>query len=539
MPNPDLTAISFTNFVGGINTVKATSQLAPNEFHDAQNTDLYPLGGFSKRGGTTAVISGVNSSGNTHGFYSAHYGIGGGKVLNFLVTGTKLYSITQSFGAATDITSGLVITDAAADIWSFDILNDLVVLGNGVDTPIQIDPTPAAGTLLSGLPFTTFKFPVQFRGYMFYFVPTVSGSVLYDRVYFSSINDPTTVGANNFIDIAKGSGGGIQGAIVYNGYLYVFKRSGIYQIIYQPTVIDSAGDLFPFIQNPNPIVSSIGTQSNRSLTRFSTPATHATPGIEYVFFVDQFGIPRVFDGTITMGFESKIGTSTDSTVTTLASMDLTKTSICHAVNYQSKNRIMAFLSKTGGSSNDTCWILDYTVGFSIMRYRYFTSMGFSSVCEQTDGTFRPYLTDFASTIYKIDTGVSDDQTSSQSGVVDYIVTGDTNSGDISMQLNFLEMHIRGITAQQTGGTFSGSGTGSVDVSFYIDGQLTPFLTNNVPLSPASGAAAIIQDQSTEIRQTGKTLRIKMGSHDTVNDALFVEQFSVLASARMKSQLNQI
>src|SRR5574343_176450 len=158
MPITSHKQIDFFNNVMGLNTMKSGILLSHDEFRDCQDIDLFPIGGWSKRNGYSLLNSTPVGSSSCNGLFMARYSLNGGTNIFYLVSGTKLYKMTSGLGGTwTDITGGLTITNNANYIWHFDILNDICVLSNGVDTPIQIDSSGTA-TAFPSMPFTTYKF---------------------------------------------------------------------------------------------------------------------------------------------------------------------------------------------------------------------------------------------------------------------------------------------------------------------------------------------------------------------------------------------
>lgn len=520
------TFTDFFDLTGGLNTVDSAIRLKKSEARDLQDIDFFPIGGISKRNGY--VNFGQYGSGIIVGVYQARYSLAGGTNILFSVNNGALYSVDTSTGTHTGITNGLSITVGANNIWCFDILNNICVLGNGLDNPIQINSTPTATALTSGLPFTSFLFPVQSRGYMWYFRPTVSGSILYDRGYFSSINDPVTVGTNNFVDIGKGQGGDVKGAVDYKTYLYVFKRNGIYQLTFQPTQVNSSGDLFPWTQYPNPVVPGVGTQSHRSIVKFTTPSTHPSPGQELVFFVDQYGVPRIFDGTTTLSFSSKIGYSRDTNILSLSNMDASRSAYAFSINYPAKNKILFFLSKTG-SKQDTCWVLDYSTGFAISRYKFAVPMNVGTLVEKSDGTSKPFAADYTGGFYELDRGTTD----AGFPINDYYITPDVFSKTPALQNKWFFCELRGINGSTSQGT---------RLSYYQDASDTPTLSDTKSLANtqttwgdgpppmiwgiSSWAKQGISTKTSEIGLVSKTLRTKIESVNKLTDSLMLEGWTI-------------
>lgn len=527
--------IDHYNMVDGLNTVSSAIRLKPSEFRDIQNMRYFPIGGFSKRNGYDALndVAVGAGAGACTGLYQGRYSLNGGTNIAYLVSGSKLWSMSAALGGTwTDATNGLTITAGDNNLWNFSILNNIVVAGNGnTDASFQIDSGGTATALNPG-PFTKFLFAVECRGYMWYLVPTVGGNVLYDRVYFSNINDPTTVGTNNFVDIGKGQGGDVRGAADYKGYFYVWKRHGIYQLNYQPTRINSSGTLFPWTEFPNPIVPGVGTQSPRSIVKFTTPSTHTTPGQELIFFVDQFGNPRIFDGVNTISFSSKIGSSRDTTIKCLEDMNQARNPYSFAINNPKKNIIQCWLSENN-SRQDTTWVLDYNVGFSWGRDDYYSAFNCGALFEKSDGTFFPFVADYAGKVYQLETGTTDDG----QPINDYAVTGDDYLKSPALKSKWYFAETRGV---------NGSDDQATKVTHYINGEDTPVKSSEISLANAQTEWSTVGDpeptmiwardswaksglvtRSTEINMDSKTLRTKFESVDKLNDTLIVEGFSLL------------
>lgn len=540
MAKSDYSIIDFYNLVSGLNTVSSAIRLKTDEARDVQDMDYAPIGGITKRNGYDALNDIAVSASACTGLFMARYSTAGGTNLAYLVSGTKLWSMAAALGGTwTDATNGLTITAGNNNIWNFAILNNTAVAGNGdTDASFKINSAGVATALTPG-PFTKFLFPVEARGYMWYFVPTVAATIEYDRCYFSNINDPGTVGANNYIDVAKGQGGDVRGAVEYKTYLYIFKLHGIYQVNYQPTRVNSAGTIFPWNETPNPIVPGVGTASHRSIVKFTTPTTHTTPGQELVFFIDQNGVPRIFDGSSTMSFASKIGSSRDNSILSLSNMDRTRSRYAHAVNYPDKNRIIFWLSQTN-SKQDRPWVLDYTTGFAISRYKYFLPFNCSALFEKSDGTFKPYAGDYAGQVHQLDQGSTDNG----QPIDDYYVTGDTfnKSPMLRSKWRFLEM--RGA---------NGSTTQATKISYYINGEDTPVSMDTKTMAKSqtqwslgSNHAMVwgagtqwakrgLTTVTSEIGLESKTLRTRIESEDKTNDSLTLEGWSLAADTLGTSQ----
>lgn len=529
------------DFTGGINTVSSSIALKQNECRDSQNIDYFPIGGFSKRNGYTRLSASPYGTDPVAGLYMARYNLNGGTNIAYMFQGSKLYSMSSALGGTwTDITGALTVTAGANNIWTFAMLNDICVAANGTNTPIQISSAGVASALTSGtFTPTNYKFATQSRGYMWYFAPTIGGTVQYDRGYFSDINDPTTVGANNFINVGRGQSGDIKGAVEFKTYLYVFKRHGIYQLIFQPTQVDSSGNTFPWVQNPNPVVPGVGTQSHRSIVKFTTPSTHPTPGQEYIFFVDQFGVPRIFDGATTLSFSSKIGYSRDTAIPSLSDMDSSRLPYTFCINYPSKNKILIFMSRLN-SQQDTCWVMDYSNGFAIGRYKYNVAFNAGDLFETSGGLFKPFCGDYVGETHELDSGTTDNG----GPINDYYVGVEHFFKSPSYRSSWANIDIRGTT---------GSSDQKIKVSYYIDGDDTvgfepdPFSLQDVQTLWGSSqpmtwgisewSKKTFLTKTSEINILARTLRTKIESDNKTTDTYTIEGYTLWADPRGKVQIS--
>jgi len=525
--------LDYYNTTGGIDTISSSVALGNTKLRDAQNVNYFPVGGLQWRNGYTALNSSAVGASACNGVYMARFS--NGTNLALLVANSKLYKMDNLDGTWDDITNGVTISSLATAPVTFDMLNDIVVMSNGINTSWQ---TNSSGTtqVVQGTPaFTSALFNIQYHGYMFWGRTTESATLQPDRLRFSDLNDPNSfsmLGSNNFIDVSKKTGGDVRGAVVYGPYLYVFKRHGIYQIVYQPTQVNSAGDLFPFTSNPQPIVPNVGTQSHRSIVKFTTPITNQQEsGRELVFFVDQFGVPRIFDGNTTVQIGHSISKSRDTNIMSLADMDRTMLPYVWAVNYPDRNQILCFMSDDG-SQMDTCWVLDYTTGFSWGRHQFAHDFASGALFEKTDGSWVPYFGDYAGKVYQYDSGTSDAGTAISS----YAIWGDAFAEKPSINSKWTWIELKGTT----GGTSQfitievyPNGSDATDGRFATQAALA---TTQTTWGTSGAGGTMIWGTSTwarsglttstkELGLEAKTLRIKL-SNSTLDHTATIEGFAV-------------
>jgi hypothetical protein len=530
--------IDFYKTTGGVDTVSSSVNLGPTKLRDAQNVNYFPLGGVEWRSGYTALNSSAVGAATCNGVYMARFSSGTNIAL--LVANSKLYKMTGLNGTWTDITNGITISSSSSFPVTFAMLNDTVVMSNGNDTSWQTDSSGTTQVIQGTPAFTSALFNIEYHGYMFWGQTVETATRQYDRLRFSDLNNPnsfTMLSSNNFIDVAKKAGGDLRGAVVFGPYLYLFKRHGIYQITFQPTSVNSSGTLFPFTENPQPIVPNVGTQSHRSICKFTTPITNAREsGRELVFFVDQFGIPRIFDGQTTVQIGYPISKSRDSNIRSLTNMDRTQLPYVWALNYPDRNQVWCFMS-SASSQMDTCWVLDYSVDFVWARHSFATNFASGALFEKTDGTWKPYLGDYAGKVYEHDSGTSDNGTA----ITSYALWGDAFAGQASILSNWPWIEIKGAT---------GDSSQTVTISVYPDGSDSPNSTFTTSTTLASSstlwgsgmtwgtstwARRGVSTMQKELGLDAKTLRVKL-SNSTLNNTASIEGFSLNVIPKGVSQV---
>ena len=99
---------------------------------------------------------------------------------------------------------------------------NLLILGNGIDTPKRYDSSNGVAALGGGPP-STGNFPVSFLGRCW----MASGDILYYSAV-GNCEDWTTAGGN--IQVERGSGN-ITGLYIFMGELIIFKRTRIYRML--------------------------------------------------------------------------------------------------------------------------------------------------------------------------------------------------------------------------------------------------------------------------------------------------------------------
>lgn len=519
--HPGLEIVDLFSFIEGLNTVKSGIRIDSTEMKDCQNIRYFPRGGFSWRKGYTEL---GNEPGNAAtSLYMARFS--SGTNIAFRTQGTKLEKMESLDGTWDDITGSLTLSSGKDNLFVFDILNDIVVGANDTNTCVLITSGLSASHISA--PFTSALFVVQHRGYMFYGNVVVSATRQPGTLYFSDLNVPGTVQTNNFINVSGKTGGDLRGAVDYQGKLFCFKRNMISNIEFQPTRVNSNGDLFPFIENANPVVPGVGTQSHRSIVKFTTPYTHKTPGQELVFFVDQFGVPRLFDGKSSIAIGSSILTSRDSNIISLANVDKSQLPYIWAVNDPAKNLIHLFMTTSGRTQHDLSWVLDYNLSFAWSRDDYYDDFNCGALFEETDGSTRLYFGNYTGQVMRMDDGQNDNGVAISS----YARTGDLFIQKVAVLSKWLYNEIRGT---------SGSDTQTLMVDYFVDGEDFPSISKSITLfkqnepkwdennwNEFNYAYVGLTTKSSEINTETKTLSVQF-SNSTINYTHTIEGSSIFA-----------
>lgn len=323
---------------------------------------------------------------------------------------------------------------------------------------------------------------------------------------------------NNYIRVGGKNGGQHVGGVDYQGKAFIFKRHGIYGVEFQPTRVNSAGDLFPFIENANPIVPGVGTQSHRSIVKFTTPSTHKTPGQELVFFVDQFGVPRLFDGSVSTSIGASILTSRDESITSLENASKSRLAYVWCLNDADKNLIYCFMNGVDQTTHTLCWVLDYTSTFAWSRDSYADAFNCGAMFETTTGEFVPYFGDYTGQVYRMNSG----QTDNGVAISSYARSGDLYVKSPVVRSKWLYNEVRGS---------SGSDNQTVLIDYYVDGEDSPSASASIVLfkenQPAwdemnweefNWAYIGLTTKSSEINLEAKTLSVKFSNTVSGNTA---------------------
>lgn len=461
--------IDFYENTVGLTTMNSGIRVPNGAAKDLKNINLFPIGGFSSRNGYVRLNgTAFNSGAIMTSLYEA--GQSSGTRLLIGTGGNMIAKMDSLDGTWDDLTGALTLTAGENNLWSWAILNDIAVGANGVDNCIQVSIVPAAATIGTGS-FSSALFVVEYRGYMFYGNLVEGGTAFPDRFRFSNNAVPGTLTATDLINVHTKTGGTLRGGIVFKDRLLSFKENAVYEIIFSPTRVASDGTLFPFLQNPNPILIGIGTQSHRTLVHFTTPSTHSAPG-DYVFFIDQFGMPRIYSsGTSSFQVGYPIGMSRDTTIESISSCTRSVAALrsMYAINYPERNQILVFMPIT--TQMDRCWVLDYTLDWAWGKHIFASPFTCGALVRHTDGTSRIFTGTRDGFTVRHDTGSLDYLTNIDS----YYRTGDVRAMGKSpvIRHNWPFCEVKGTT---------GSDNQNINVAFSRDGEDVPTSSDSFSLT---------------------------------------------------------
>jgi hypothetical protein len=256
--------------------------------------------------------------------------------------------------------------------------------------------------------------------------------------------------------------------------------------------------------------------------------------VELVFFVDQFGMPRIFDGQTTVQIGYPIQDSRDTTITSLSDMDSSNLPYCWAVNYPERNQIWLFMAENS-SLMDTCWVLDYSVGFAWTRHSFADDFSAGAIFEKSNGKWKVFTGNYDGVVYEQDTTVLDHETAISS----YVVHGDAFNESPTIKSNWTWIELKGAT---------GSNTQYIQLDFYKNGEDLPSITlTGITLASVQSlwgtliwgegewARSGLQSVQKEIGMDAKTIRVKV-SNTTASNTLVLEGFSLNSQPQGVSQL---
>jgi hypothetical protein len=129
--------VDYFHSVDGVDTISSSVALGPSKFRDAQNINMFPVGGYSWRNGYVELNTSAVSASACNGLSMPRFTNGNVAVL---VAGTKLYTMPSNLnGTWTDKTNGVTLSAGNTVTYSFAVLNDIMVGCNDTDTTIQMD----------------------------------------------------------------------------------------------------------------------------------------------------------------------------------------------------------------------------------------------------------------------------------------------------------------------------------------------------------------------------------------------------------------
>lgn len=213
-----MTKIGPFGYSGGWNAKCGPYDLPQDSYLDAQNVDIQNGRIVAKTGNTEWTTDDINSSGNMEGltyFQGYLVGAGGAKV--------KTASSTAA-GAWTDIT-GATTFSTNTSTW-MESLNNILIIGNsGLTVPVQWNGTGNIAAV-TGSPPAAGACAAMVNNYLF-----IGNITSYPwRVQWSSILDPNSWPAANYVNVRVNDNEPIQALCAFGEDLLIFKKTSIHRL---------------------------------------------------------------------------------------------------------------------------------------------------------------------------------------------------------------------------------------------------------------------------------------------------------------------
>ena len=317
--------------------------------------------------------------------------------------------ISITFGATTghtdteywELVLPTIVTSNDNSLFSFSLLDETLVMTNGVNPPIKWDG--GGNCEVADIPanLSAAKFVTMWNNYMFYANCKISAAWKYSRFYWSNLKDPTTWTSTDWIDVSPGDGTRITGIAPLGDRLVVFKENTIHNVFF-------TGDSdIPFIVNQSQ--SDVGAIGGYSIERIDNGLLFwSGDGIYY------------YDGNNSTKISDKINT-------TLGTLARNRFEYITSGQIASKDIVWWAVAISGGSSNNRIITYNTTkLAFSVydgIYANYITSF-------MVSGIERLYFGDYSGFLYRGDYGTNDYPAGTQTAINAYFKTKWFHFGNI-------------------------------------------------------------------------------------------------------------
>jgi hypothetical protein len=377
--------ISLGSLGGGLNSTASALALADNEASDLKNIEFSVFGSVAKRNGYTRLnTSAANSGATCTGL--TWVTLGG---TSFLVGtfGDQIMKQDGLDGTWDDITGGVTITAGNDNLFTFTVLDDLMLATNNVDPVIKWTGTGnvAAGDVPTGL--TDAQWTETWNNFAFYANTLVSGTRHSTRIYWSNLKDPTTWTATDFNDVGKNDGQAITGIRGIGDQFIIFKEHSIWKMLF-------TGDSdVPFVFQETP--ADVGCISGYSIQEVNNG----------LVFLAEDGL-YFFDGVDAVKVSNRLNT-------TFSSFEDNRFDTAVSSYQHSKNRYWLSFTTSGASTHNRILIWDTANNAFSVYYgadaaadaNQYEANAFTIV--NTGGEERLYHGDYAGFSYRNDSGTND------------------------------------------------------------------------------------------------------------------------------------
>lgn len=376
--------LQISDFSGGLNTKTTSSNLEMNQAADLQNINLLPSGGFSSRNGNSVFNSSAMVSSSTPIAGLGYFRKSDATDALVAVASTKFFTSSSLTGTMADATGTLTITAGQNNIWTFSLMNNLIIgVGGAPDAPFTWNGA-GNGAVLAGSP-PNGNFGFMANNYFFIGNTTSNAS----RIQWSILGNPADWSGtgSGSQDVQTNDGDVLIGGIPFSlDHVLLFKQNSIHDMIVTTPP-------FPVFLKFSGIgaVSKRGIVNVDGITYFITPQPRmkATDGIKIIDFPDY--IDDVWD-----------------------SLNVSRLKYIQGVYNPVRRQIWWFVSTTSSTTNNLCLIWDL-VRKCWLRH----TTGYGMNCAVISKDYLPYAGAYDGKIYQLDkSSVYADASESSPGQID-------------------------------------------------------------------------------------------------------------------------
>ena len=403
-----------------------------------------------------------------------------------VVVGTNVYTTGNTFGGTyTTVTGTATLTASINNLAQMTSFNDWAVICNESDPPIQVNAT--VGYRITAVS-TGAKTCESYNNYLLLGNLSEGGVTYGSRFRWSDLGVIGTWPANNYIDIEPSDGDSIVAIKRFQQNVYIFKKRSIYEAIQTG---GSGAEAFIV----RPIARGIGAYAKNSVQVINNTG---------IVFLGQNGV-YMFDGS---NFEF----ISDPIQRTVDGFNRSRFPYAVGAVYPPKNQYWLSFSDGSDTQNQTILIYDYIQqAWSVYEGIYANAL---ITAEDNNGNVVLFSGDYAGSVYKQDTGTSDEPSGNTTNISAFYATANYALGAPEIDKNFKYLYVFSRATVQSAIT--------VDVAYnYVGGYQDTYSLNIGEAGAVWGTAVwgtdvwpgtAVQVQRIELNRRGKAIRLKFSEN---------------------------